>query len=221
MKNRSTQLTSERSVTSGWWVGLAAGLALVPVVALADKRLATALRPDALPWLVGAMGWVTWLGYGAVDIGVPVGIGLAGWCMGNADWGRRGLRGGVAVALAGLVDQALKNLSCRARPSAADAGAFFSGFPCVPAPYALASFPSGHATTAFALAVVLSLWYPRLTLVWLLLAAAVGWSRIVLGSHFPSDVLAGAVLGVAVVLVLARRWPSWLLATDSASPLLL
>jgi undecaprenyl-diphosphatase len=37
-------------------------------------------------------------------------------------------------------------------------------------------------------------------------AALVGWSRVVLGSHFPSDVLAGAVLGCAVVLGLSRVW---------------
>jgi undecaprenyl-diphosphatase len=153
------------------------------------------------------MEWITWLGYGAVDIAVPVAIGLVGWVAGDAERGRRGLRGAAAVALAGLLDQAVKNLCCRARPSAADAGTFFSGFPCLPAPYALSSFPSGHATTAFALAAVLSLWYPRLTLVWLLLAAAIGWSRVVLGSHFPSDVLAGAVLGLVVVLGFARWWP--------------
>jgi len=191
----------------GWWVGVVAGLALVPAVVPVDTRLAAALTPDTLPWLVGVMGWVTWLGYGAVDIGIPVVIGLVGWGAGEAPWGRRGLWGGLAVAVAGLLDQAVKNLLCRARPSAADAGAFFSGFPCAPAPYALSSFPSGHATTGFALAVVLSLWYPRLTVVWLLLATAVGWSRIVLGSHFPSDVLAGAVLGLAVVLVFARWRP--------------
>jgi undecaprenyl-diphosphatase len=207
MQERSRETIGESGARTVWWVGVAAGLALVPAVILLDNPLAAALRPDTTPWVVGVLGWVTWLGYGALDIGIPVVIGLIGRSGGDARWLRRGLWGGAAVALAGLVDQAVKNLLCRARPSAADAGAFFSGFPCLPAPYALSSFPSGHATTAFALAAVLSLWYPRLTLVWLLLAAAVGWSRIVLGSHFPSDVLAGAVLGLVVALGFARWRP--------------
>jgi undecaprenyl-diphosphatase len=117
------------------------------------------------------------------------------------------LLGGIAVALAGLANMLAKNVLCRARPSAAGAGAFFAGFPCFPASYAQASFPSGHTATAFALATVLSLWYPRWTAAWLALAAVVGWSRVGLGSHFPSDVVAGAVLGSAVVLVLGRLRP--------------
>jgi undecaprenyl-diphosphatase len=110
------------------------------------------------------------------------------------------------VAVAGILDQVVKNLTCRARPSAEVAGAFLVDFPCFPAPYDLAAFPSGHATMAFALATLLSLWYPRWRGGFLAVAALVGWSRVVLGSHFPSDVLAGAVLGCAVVLGLSRVW---------------
>ena len=196
-----------RGATRGWGIGLGVGLLLLPATLLADRTLMAALRPDALPWLVGILQYVTWLGYGLVDIAIPVAIGVIAQGRGDPDGGRRGLLGGSAVAAAGLLDQVLKNLLCRARPGAADAGVFFREFPCVPAPYALASFPSGHATTVFALATVLSLWYPRWTAAWLALAAVVGWSRIALGSHFPSDVVAGAVVGVAVVLVFFRSVP--------------
>lgn len=191
----------------GWRVALAVGILLLPGAFLMDRPLAAALRLDAVPWFLGVMQWVTWLGYGALDIAVPLGIGLFGRALGDPHAWRRGCAGGLAVALAGLLDQVVKNVLCRARPNAADAGVFFSAFPCFPAPYALASFPSGHATTAFALATVLSFWRPKWTAAWLALAAAVGWSRIVLGSHFPSDVLAGAVLGVAVALAFVRWWP--------------
>ena len=191
----------------GWGIGVGVGLLLLPAALMADRSLMAFFRPDAVPWLIWILQWATWLGYGLVDIGVPVAIGVIAWGRGDRDWARRGFLGGSAVAAAGLLDQALKNLLCRARPSAPEAGVFFTGFPCVPAPYALASFPSGHATTAFALATVLSLWYPRWTAAWLALAAVVGWSRIALGPHFPSDVVAGAILGVAVALVFFRWVP--------------
>jgi undecaprenyl-diphosphatase len=182
-------------------------LAALPGVILADRGLRTLLRFDTMPWLPELMQWGTWLGYGPVDIAVPIVIGLIGWCRGQAGCPRRGVLGGIAVTAAGILDQVVKNLTCRSRPSVPGGGAFLTNFPCVPAPYETASFPSGHATTAFALATVLSLWYPRWTGGFLALAALVGWSRIVLGSHFPSDVLAGAILGCAVVLGLSRVWP--------------
>jgi membrane-associated phospholipid phosphatase len=61
------------------------------------------------------------------------------------------------------------------------------------------SFPSGHTTKAFALATSLSIAYPEWYVVApsILWASAVGYSRLHLGLHYPSDVLAGAVLGSA------------------------
>lgn len=57
------------------------------------------------------------------------------------------------------------------------------------------SFPSGHTITACAVAVSLSLWYPALAPGLLLCAFFVAVSRILLGMHFLSDVLAGGVIG--------------------------
>ncbi len=63
------------------------------------------------------------------------------------------------------------------------------------------SFPSGHSTTAFAVAVSLGSFYPEIMPVLLVLAANVAISRVVVGMHFLSDVLvgsgAGALLGYA------------------------
>jgi len=57
------------------------------------------------------------------------------------------------------------------------------------------SFPSGHTMTAFAVAVPLALFYPNLTIGLGFCALSIAASRILLGMHFLSDVLAGALIG--------------------------
>ncbi|PZF74074.1 PAP2 family protein [Taibaiella soli] len=61
------------------------------------------------------------------------------------------------------------------------------------------SFPSGHTSTAFSLATSLSLQCPKWYVIApsFLYAGAIGYSRMYLGMHYPSDVAAGAVIGVA------------------------
>jgi undecaprenyl-diphosphatase len=60
------------------------------------------------------------------------------------------------------------------------------------------SFPSGHTITAFAMAVSVSSFYPDLAPGLYFVALSIGASRILLGMHFFSDVLAGAALGSAL-----------------------
>jgi undecaprenyl-diphosphatase len=60
------------------------------------------------------------------------------------------------------------------------------------------SFPSGHTITAFAVAVPLGLFYPALLMGLLFCAASVAISRVLLGMHFLTDVLAGCTLGVGL-----------------------
>lgn len=66
------------------------------------------------------------------------------------------------------------------------------------------SFPSDHATLASALA--FGFWRrrpTRLPLAWmplLVVAASIGWARVFLGAHYPSDILGGALLGAACAL---------------------
>jgi undecaprenyl-diphosphatase len=73
--------------------------------------------------------------------------------------------------------------------------------PLVAMPHS-ASFPSGHTTTAFAGATVLSALAPRWTVGFFVLAAAIAYSRLYVGVHFPLDVAGGIVIGVATALLL-------------------
>jgi len=63
------------------------------------------------------------------------------------------------------------------------------------------SLPSGHAATSFAGAVVLATVVRRAAPALFVLAAAIAFSRVYVGVHYPSDVLAGAALGSLVALV--------------------
>jgi len=64
------------------------------------------------------------------------------------------------------------------------------------------SFPSGHTTTSFACATVLAYYLPRFRAPLFVLATLIGLSRIYNAMHYPTDVLAGAVLGVLTALLL-------------------
>jgi membrane-associated phospholipid phosphatase len=112
---------------------------------------------------------------------------------------RRALRAAPAVAIAFALSSAasaiVKALVDRPRPT-------FD--PLVDLP-ASASFPSGHATTAFAAAVACAVLIPRLKWPALTLATLVAVSRVYLGVHYVFDVVAGALLGTAVGLAVA--WP--------------
>lgn len=81
------------------------------------------------------------------------------------------------------------------------------------------SMPSSHTSAAAALAVVLATFYPRLAPLVITLACVVGISRVVLGAHFPSDVLVGGAVGACIMLLaMHHRWGSRLLNRISPEP---
>jgi undecaprenyl-diphosphatase len=114
-------------------------------------------------------------------------------------WSRPWLwtRVGAAILLAESLSGALKLAFERDRPPVSEP---------VPEPLlespSTFSFPSGHATVSFACATVLALAVPRLRWPLFVLAALIAWSRVYVGVHYPGDVLAGAVLGVAIAIAL-------------------
>jgi membrane-associated phospholipid phosphatase len=78
-------------------------------------------------------------------------------------------------------------------------------------PSDLWSMPSSHTAAACALAVVIARLYPRLTPLMIALACIVGAARVVLGAHYPSDVVIGAALGATIASLMplsSRRLPT-------------
>jgi len=110
----------------------------------------------------------------------------------------------VAIGAPSLFDTIIKRMIGRARPLVTGIADpyVFSPFKWT-AEYA--SLPSGHATTAFAVAVAFGTLWPRWRTVLWVYALLIAVSRVVLTAHYPSDVLAAAVVGVVGAL-LVRRW---------------
>ncbi len=127
-----------------------------------------------------------------ISIGAPVAVLGFGWIQKDSSLKSKGIFMVEALCVNAFTTTALKLAIKRDRPfvtypyldKQADAGSY--------------SFPSGHTSSAFALATSLSLAFPK----WYVIApsyayaCAAGYSRMHLGVHYPSDVLAGAVVGV-------------------------
>lgn len=171
--------------------------------ALFDARVRNWVHGFASPTLTTAMRVVSIIGYQGLIAAFVVALAVFLWLR----WRRAALWLVLTIAGALLLDLALKNTFHRPRPQP-----FFGDVLHDP------SFPSGHALFSFCFyGVMAGLLSARLrsrwlkVLVWTLAAAliaAIGLSRIYLGVHYPSDVLAGYLAAALWVssLVAADRW---------------
>jgi undecaprenyl-diphosphatase len=165
-----------------------------------DKAICQAIADTPTPVLDPAMRWLTRAAsYSRLSLAISAALSVAG--------GRRGrqtsLRALMAVATTSLAVNLIAKLRFprqRPAPIADQPGR------TVKAP-ASSSFPSGHSATAFAFATVVSQDDPLLSLPVTALAVAVGYSRIHTGAHYPSDVIAGGLVGTAIASVVAALLP--------------
>jgi membrane-associated phospholipid phosphatase len=180
-------------------IGWAAGELWTSVVGSLEQEAMRRLAEERTGALIAVARAVTWAG--SAFVLVPLAIVCCLWLVSE---GARREALALALSLGGamLISDLVKQLTARPRPSVAHLQAVTGS-----------SFPSGHATqaSAFWLALALALRalpLPRWALraagaVALLLSLAVAWSRVYLGVHYPSDVLAGLALGGCWALFVA------------------
>lgn len=155
-----------------------------------DRRLMQRMHRWRAPrWVRIWMITATRLGDGWIWYGLGLMLAAFG---GSNRFSAIGAAGSAAI-LGILVFKVLKRLSQRPRPCQIEPHCWAYVLP--PDQF---SFPSGHTMTAFSIAIVVSYFYPSLEGVLFFSALSIAVSRIVLGMHFLSDVLAGVVLGVAL-----------------------
>jgi membrane-associated phospholipid phosphatase len=144
----------------------------------------------------------------ATDLGTllaPVTFYAAGLIRKDSYMQKTALLAGVAVADTEILTIAMKGATSRLRPRDVPAGGDFGDtwFQSKGNNWLRGhgSFPSGHTIAAFSVATVISRRYPKyrwLPYVAYGLAGVVGFSRVTLSSHFPSDVFVGAALGYSI-----------------------
>jgi undecaprenyl-diphosphatase len=150
-----------------------------------DERMLVRVRKWEVPWITRVMRAFT--NAGNASSWWVLGLGM--FAIGGAAR-RPALLLGTATLIATVASQAVKRTASRARPNPQILG--LSALTEYPDRF---SFPSGHTTAAFAVAIALQGEGAALGPASLALAVGIAMSRVYLGQHYPLDVAAGAVLG--------------------------
>ena len=117
----------------------------------------------------------------------------------NKLWSKRIIFIFISISASGLINMLVKWLAGRHRPSMLEKG--FFGFNYFGVGYELNSFPSGHTVMAFSLAAAVSILFPRLSILAFIAAVSIGISRILITSHYLSDVIVGAGIGILSTMI--------------------
>lgn len=151
-----------------------------------------------------------------LSLALPAGLLIAGVSTKNKTLQRQGWQALGGFVMASAATQITKRIVLRERPFIAQPTLFAARIEGEEPNY---SFPSGHTTTAFATATTLAINYRKWYVVvpayaW---AGAIGYARMRLGVHYPSDVLAGAITGAAGAWLSYKIQQKWVKRTQRKS----
>tara|TARA_R100000365_G_scaffold3617_1_gene12711 strand:+ start:59 stop:940 length:882 start_codon:yes stop_codon:yes gene_type:complete len=204
-----------------WWP-LWTMLGLLALAVLLDGPVTEAVRnwpsgERAFFRFITDLGKSDWLFVPTLLAGLLCGAGLRLKLSYSWAWAARGVLAISAyifatIAISGLVTVVIKRIIGRARPMYLEDLGVLHFQPFELLDWSFHSFPSGHATTAVAFALVLRTLTNGRFHGWLIaFGFAIGLSRIVVGDHYLSDVIAGSFVGLASAIVVrdyfvTRRW---------------
>ncbi len=187
-----------------------------PWDSLADWHLLT----DQSPIPLEIARWVSrWCDFWPGGLLFCLTLGAVGVGRRRPDWARAALVAIAAALLAGTVTMALKGILGRARPHVAQTLQIDDGFHGPRFTSGFASFPSGHTTTAFAVAVTLAILVPKVGKPAVVMAGIIGWSRAYVGAHYLGDVVTGMWIGSYVGWLLAMSYRTWRLWKEESHDL--
>lgn len=146
------------------------------------------------------------LGKGLTLVLITLGIGAIGLWLNSDRWKWACFYTLLAHGMSAVFTQILKHSLSRPRPRIMDTTQWDIR-PTLES--GLDSFPSGHTSGSFSVATVLAFYFPHARVLWFSLAAFVSTCRVIKGSHFPTDVLGGMLIGIASGLVLVYGRNQW------------
>ena len=111
----------------------------------------------------------------------------------------------LSVAISGVAADIIKYIAGRARPKLLFSERLY-GFDFFHSEHAWTSFPSGHSATAFSMAVVFAILYPRYRFFFYCFGALIAFSRVFLTEHYISDIIAGSFLGIVSTVLLYNHY---------------
>ena len=210
-----------------WLVAAGVLIALLALISLIDVEV-THLARNLPAEVIVVFGWITRLGESDWVL-IPTLVALPLVALSAALVPRGSLKRALwelaqvcgfifaGVGLPGLFTAIVKRIVGRPRPEVMDAFGAFDLRTMSWLEWTHQSFPSGHATTGFALCFVVAFLFPR-SYPWMLaFAALVSVSRIVVGVHYSTDIVAGAVVGILGAYLVRNVfvWRGWLFRREA------